>query len=52
MDCPTAPTQSAVRSPTADPSAPPLSPPNGMTPHTTKRREAFIRPSMRSGVIA
>ena len=35
-----------------DPSAPPRSPANGITPQTTKRRDAFVRPSMRSGVIA
>ena len=40
------------RRPIVAPSAPPTSPPTGITPQTTNRREAFARPSIRSGVIA
>ena len=47
-----APTNSVGRRPIVEPSAPPASAPSGITPQTKKRREAFVRPSSRSGVIA
>ena len=49
---PTAPTTSAVRSPKLEAIAPPVSAPRGIGPHTRKRMTEFIRPCIRSGVIA
>ena len=49
---PTAPTTSAVRRPKLVAIAPPTSPPSGIGPQTRKRITEFIRPCIRSGVIA
>ena len=49
---PIAPITIVSRKPIEEPSAPPARPPNGITPQTTNRREAFARPRIRSGVIA
>ena len=47
-----APTQIVACRPMTPPSTPPTSAPIGIVPHTMNRIVAFIRPSMRSGVIA
>ena len=49
---PTAPTISAVLSPKLVAIAPPTREPSGIGPHTRKRITEFIRPCIRSGVIA
>ena len=49
---PIAPTQSAVRNEYAVAIAPPSSVPSGIVPQTIQRIDAFIRPCIRSGVIA
>ena len=51
-EAPIEPMKIVSRRPIVEPSAPPTSPPSGITPQTKKRREAFTRPSSRSGVIA
>jgi len=43
------PTHIAGTVPNADPSQPANSDASGMTPHTTNRMEAFMRPSRRRG---
>ena len=47
-----APTQIVAWRPMRPPRTPPTSAPIGIVPHTMNRIVAFIRPSMRSGVIA
>ncbi len=42
----------AARRPKAEARAPPVSAPSGITPHTMNRITEFIRPCIRSGVIA
>jgi hypothetical protein len=47
-----APTQSVGCRPIASPRKPPIMEPTGMVPHTMNRMVAFMRPCIRSGVIA
>ena len=49
---PTAPTTSAVLSPKLEAIAPPVRAPSGIGPQTRNRITEFIRPCIRSGVIA